>query len=57
MTKMKRIVTATRFSSIKLNCVLQNMVDFTIEDGRRHVRFGNLFFFKNRRRWSPEVPQ
>lgn len=43
MTKMKRIVTATRFSSIKLNCVLQNMVDFTIEDGRRHVRFGNLF--------------
>ena len=44
MIKMKRINNSFFFNQIFKNCVLQNMVvvDFTIEDGRRHVRFGNL---------------
>ena len=51
MIKMKRINNSFFFNQIFKNCVLQNMVvvDFTIEDGRRHVRFGNLKKKKKKR--------
>ena len=55
MIKMKRINNSFFFNQIFKNCVLQNMVvvDFTIEDGRRHVRFGNLKKKKKKKEKKP----